>query len=165
MKYLWVMRHAKSDRSIQGLSDFDRPLNLRGRKDSTRMGKWMRGLSNRPEMVISSPALRARETSERVAGFLGVTKQITWWDTLYPGQLKSTLSQVKGLPREILAVLIVGHNPHLEDIVSYLSSDGYLDLTLSTAAVALLESDTEDWEALPSLKARLRGIVSPKILG
>ena len=164
MKEIWVMRHAKSDRSHPDLRDFDRPLNKRGKRDAPRMGEWIRLIGSHPELIVSSPAKRAKATSQAVADVLGAKVSVQWWDELYPGDVNATVKRIRQLSNETERIMIVGHNPHQEELVSYLAADGHLRLRLPTAAVVLLAGEIESWKQLSESRFYLRGFVTPKLL-
>jgi phosphohistidine phosphatase len=169
MKEIWFMRHAKSDWSNPDLVDFDRPLNKRGRRDASLMGEWIRENGRLPQLIVSSPAVRAKLTIKALLESIGSTDQIQWWDELYPGDIEATLKKIRALSSQIDHLLIVGHNPHLEELVSFLVADGHLRLRLPTASIALLQailrSGSDRWDEFQSAHLMLTGIVTPKILG
>jgi len=164
MKEIWVMRHGKSDWSHPDLRDFDRPLNKRGKRDAPRMGEWIRLNGSPPELIVSSPAKRAKATTQAVADVLGSKTSVQWWDELYPGDVNATMKRIRQLSNEIDRVMIVAHNPHQEELVSYLAADGHLRLRLPTTAIALLAGEIESWKQLSESKFYLRGFVTPKLL-
>jgi phosphohistidine phosphatase len=164
VKGIWVMRHGKSDWKEAGLRDFDRPLNKRGRRDAKHMGRWIGHNLGTPDAIISSPALRARTTADQVAVECGYQSEITFWDFLYPGDVGSTTAAVRGLGEDIENVLIVGHNPHSEDLVSWLSAGARLSIRMTTAAVAALELPRDSWTEVAEGRLVLRAFVTPKHL-
>ncbi len=164
MKEIWLMRHAKSDWSHPELADFDRPLNKRGKRDAPRMGDWIRSYGELPELIISSPAERARATTEAVAQAIDAETSVQWWDELYPGEVETTVKRICRLPWDIERIMIVGHNPHLEALVSFLSADGQLRLWLPTASIAILASELENWKQISQSGFYLRALVTPKLL-
>ncbi len=165
---LLVMRHGKSDRGAGVRRDFDRPLARRGRKDSKRMGEWLRSARARPDLVIASPAERARDTAERVAEALGLDgKAIRREPRLYDASLERILRILGEVPASAARVLLVGHNPGLEDLVLHLGGDAVEipgdGKVLPTAAVARFAMP-DDWGRLPPGAGILRGIARPRDL-
>ena len=162
MKTLLVMRHAKSDWSGPEATDFDRPLNKRGRKDVPRMARFLRALSPTGDSVpgiLSSPAARARETSEGIATSLDAT--IIHDGRLY-GADPATLSDVlAGFDPAMASCLVVAHNPGLEDWISHLCG---ARVRMATAAVACLHLAIDDWSALCDHCAHLEWLITPKLL-
>lgn len=124
---LFVLRHAKSDWASGEEQDFDRPLNGRGKKDAPRMGRWMKERGLVPDLVISSPAKRAKGTAKAVVKALAKSKDdIHWEPRIYEATLPTLLKLVSSLPAETHRVLLVGHNPGLEELVTYLVSPSQL---------------------------------------
>jgi phosphohistidine phosphatase len=174
LKRIWIMRHAKSDWSSPELSDFERPLNKRGKRNAPSMGKWMRKTGQSPDLIVSSPAERARQTVQLVCRQLGAAVSgsagggyegaIEWWEEMYPGIVQQTIEHLKNLGADAKHVLLVGHNPHMERLVSALVSEGSLRVRLPTASIAVLHSDIENWQELEPATTELRGLVTPRLL-
>lgn len=119
---LFILRHAKSDWESGATQDSLRTLNKRGRKDALKIGEWMREHYLYPGWVLCSPAERARETLEAVAQELELhAERIQFLDTLYLADLVSLLQVLRDIPVERDSVMLVGHNPGLDDLVSHLS--------------------------------------------
>lgn len=141
---LILMRHAKSDRSDPAAIDFDRPLTGRGRRAVPVMARWFAKQGFGPGLVLSSPAVRARETALLLARELGVKKSaIAFDEDIYDADLGTLLRVVHR--RSVPSLLLVGHNPGLEELLCHLSReppprDGEGKL-LTTAAIAVLEFD------------------------
>jgi phosphohistidine phosphatase len=159
------MRHAKSGWPENLRRDFDRPLAPRGEKDAPRMGKWLHQNGLVPDLVVSSPAQRARATAELVVGKLHIRrKRITFDDRIYEAGLRQLLDVVATHGADSDAMLLVGHNPGLEELIAHLASEppprderGKL---MTTAAVAVLEFNG-DIEISPR-SARVRQLARPR---
>lgn len=124
MNKLLIMRHAKSDWHVESTSDFDRPLNERGQRDVPRVAAWLKEKNIIPQRAISSPALRAKQTTEILCSELMLPKkQIHWQQVLYGAGLREFLDIIKNNISRADTLLIVGHNPTLDELVSYLSSE------------------------------------------
>ena len=142
-KTLLVLRHGKSDWST-GEDDFDRPLVSRGRQGSRKMGAWIRHRKLRPDVVLSSPAERARATTEAACAAMGLSlKKVRWDERIYAAPAESLLAALADCPKGARSVMLVGHNPGLEDLVEYLAA-GELEIPddgklLPTSALAQLE--------------------------
>ena len=162
---LILLRHAKSDWAVAGEADFDRPLTDGGKTEAPRVGKWLRRRGLAPDLVVSSPAKRARQTTRRVCEGLGYDAGLVVWDPQVYGAEPDTLLEILGAcPGTARRVLLVGHNPGLERLLAYLwgagcvvPADGKL---LPTATVAWLELP-EDWSALARGSGVLRGLTRP----
>jgi len=165
MKKLWIMRHAKSDWSDTALTDYQRPLNKRGKKDAPMMGKWMASYAAIPEMIISSPARRAELTARAVAEACDYAgEDIVWWEDFYMGEVLTTLEYLKKIPGKIDHVLLIGHNPVLEELVSLLTSDNHLHIKIPTAALVLLQTYAETWRNISPGRFELQGLLTPKLI-
>ena len=165
---LLILRHAKSDWDTKVASDFQRPLAKRGKKDAPRVGAWLYREGLIPQLIISSPAQRARETALKVCKCLDLSKkEILWDDDVYDADLSALLAVLARVPDDAELVLLVGHNPGLEELLCHLAGtdvdeppDGKL---LPTATVARLEMPN-DWSKLDHGCAGLVSIVRPKQL-
>jgi phosphohistidine phosphatase len=137
MKTLYLVRHAKSDWSDQSLTDFDRPLNNRGKKDAPFMGKVLREKEVAPDIIISSPAKRAKETAMEIAGTLNYpSKKIFFEEELYDASSNNILSIVKNIDEKYSFAMIFGHNPGLT-LLNNRISNKYIDNIPTTGIVAL----------------------------
>jgi phosphohistidine phosphatase len=165
---LLILRHAKSDWSRGAVTDFERPLAKRGKKDAPRVGEWLYREGLVPDLVISSPAERSRQTALKVCKSMDFKKkQIQWNDELYAAEVGSLLRVLARCTSRARIVLLVGHNPGLEELVRYLAadevhepSDGKL---LPTAALARLEMP-DDWSNLEAGCAQLLAVTRPRKL-
>jgi phosphohistidine phosphatase len=163
-KTLLVLRHGKSDWST-GEDDFDRPLIDRGRLGSRKMGAWIRHRKLRPDLVLSSPAERARETTEAACQAMGLAaKKVRWDERIYAAPTEFLLAALADCPKGVERVMLVGHNPGLEDLVAYLA-EGELDIpddgkVLPTSALAQLEVFA-DWPKLTRGCATLVSVTRP----
>ncbi len=166
---LLIMRHAKSDWETPGERDFDRPLAKRGRRDAPRMGAWLRAQGLVPDLVLSSPARRARETASKVCKVLDIeTETIRWEPRIYDATRAHLIEVLADCPADRPLVLLVGHNPGLEELLEYLvRGSGTLpggDKTLPTAAVASVRLKA-DWRKLTAGSGRVEHWMCPKGLG
>lgn len=150
MKTLLVLRHAKSSWSDQGLSDHARPLNERGRRDAPRMGRLLRDEGVMPDLVVSSDAVRARLTAEAVARAAGYAGEIVLDPRLYGASPRDIVGVLRAIEDAARTVLIVGHNPGLEELVSQLTGEPQ---EFPTAALARIALPIEEWRDL-TLAAR-----------
>lgn len=161
---LFLMRHGKSSWSSDAGRDFDRPLAPRGKRDAPRMGAWLKGLGVVFSQVVSSPAKRARGTATKVAEAAGLDPEaIRWEPRIYGGEVADLLEVLADCPGP-RAVLLVGHNPGLDDLLAYLCGvgsglreDGKV---MTTAAVARLRLP-ENWRHLAAGCGVLVAITRP----
>jgi phosphohistidine phosphatase len=162
MKTLLVLRHAKSSWDDPGRGDHERPLNQRGLQDAPRMGALIRERRLIPDIVVSSDALRARSTAEAVAGAARYEGKILLDRQLYLAEPADILSVLRELHENAETVMIVGHNPGLEDLVKLLTGEPH---DLPTAALAQVVLPIESWRGLDlSIRGTLVGHWRPKEL-
>ena len=159
MKKLLLLRHAKSSWADSGIADFDRPLNERGLRAAPLMGRLMRERKLRPDLVICSPAERARQTATLVIKAAGLDAPLRFDERIYeatPARLAEIVSQIEDAAGE---ALLVGHNPGFEELVEKLTGEaGHM----ATATLALITLDIEKWNKLRDGCGRLEWIVKPK---
>ena len=167
-RQLLILRHGKSDPVAEAAADFERPLAKRGFRDAPRIGHWMKKHDLTPDLILSSPALRARQTVEAVADELGVGRdQIRFDDRLYLASCDTLKQVLQESTENIHRILIVGHNPGLEELLESLADEppprNKKGKLLTTAALGVLETDLT-WQAMPGGQSRLRRIVYPRDL-
>lgn len=162
MKTLLILRHAKSSWKRPDLDDHDRPLNARGRRDAPRMGALLRRRGLTPDLVVSSTAVRARTTAEQVAEESGYGGQVTLDRRLYLAAPEALVDVVGSLGGGAARVLVVGHNPGLEDLLARLTGAAE---ALPTAALAQVALPIAAWRELrASTRGRLVALWRPKEL-
>ena len=161
MKRLTLVRHAKSSHKDPGLGDFDRPLGARGRRDAPRMGKRMARADARPDLIVSSPAVRAARTAEAIAGPLGVpASRIVYERELYLADTAQMLEVVRALDDAASHVVLVGHNPGITDFANALAEADIENVP--TCGVVRLELDVERWSEVAFGGAALGEFDYPK---
>lgn len=163
---LLILRHAKSAWDTDAPSDFERPLAKRGKRHATRMGKWMQQCDLIPDSTVCSPAKRAAKTADRVLRELGLTAQdIRWEPRIYDAERQDLLQVLAACPGSATRVLLVGHNPGLDALLTYLGgpavrprADGKL---MVTAALAQLRMP-DDWSQLTPGCGELLALTRPR---
>jgi len=163
MKNILIMRHAKSDWSDHSLSDFERPLNKRGKKAAPRMAEEIKRLNIIPDAIVSSPAKRAKMTAKIVAKDMNFASDILWDSDFYFGSASNYLKALYSFSDEIERVLLIGHNPTVEDLVHSLS-DTRVYLDMPTAALVSLSIDIKTWKELSEHSCKFDWIIKPKEL-
>lgn len=164
MKTLYIVRHAKSSWDFPGLADHERPLMEKGKKRTRKIIEYLRQKEVRPDLIISSSALRARETAQYIASGLGIEKdEIKIESGLYHTDADSIFNQFEDLSESYQSVMLVGHNPALTNFVNIFLSPP-IDW-LPTSAVVAIDFQTSDWEDLKSATYSIRMVVFPKLLG
>ena len=162
MKTLLILRHAKSSWKDSSIDDHDRTLNPRGRRDAPRIGLLLRNEDLLPELILTSTAQRARETTEAVIESSGFQGELRFWQGFYLAEPTTWIEALSSLPHDFNRVMIVGHNPGLELLLEQLTG---CDEPFPTAALAQVQLSIEDWGDLSRQpKARLMGLWRPKEL-
>jgi phosphohistidine phosphatase len=162
MKVLLLLRHAKSSWESAGLSDHDRPLNNRGKRDAPRMGKVLFEEGIVPEIIISSSAIRAHSTAKKVSKSSHYKGQVIIESSLYRGGPMEYLNVLRRQPDQARTVLMVGHNPDIEQLLEILTRKEVIMPTCSLAAINL---PVERWMKLTNgTKAELKKVWRPKEL-
>ncbi len=165
---LLIMRHAKSDWSSERNSDFDRSLAKRGIKTAILMGKWLKENQHVPDRVICSPALRAKQTCQLILKELAISEQDVFWiKDIYDASLNDLLSTISQHSNNTGTLLIIGHNPGLDQLVCHLSKQTPLvnasGKLLTTAALAILGYNSEPISTEPH-QAHLQNLIRPREL-
>jgi phosphohistidine phosphatase len=154
MKYLALLRHAKSSWKDPAREDFDRPLNRRGRQDAPLMGQRLAALGEHPDMIISSPARRARKTARLVAAALPYEKSAIRYDAcIYEADLDTLFGLVNHLDNAWQAVMLVGHNPGLTELANTLAPFRLGNLV--TGSVVKFAFATDSWQDIGRHSGRL----------
>jgi len=144
MKTLYILRHAKSSWEFEELSDHDRPLNKRGRSDAPLMGRELSSRGVLPELIVSSPAVRAITTATLVGKELGYDPDDIVIDERIYGADKNTLLEVvQETPAELQSMMLVGHNEALTDFANMLSPE--VVGSIPTTGILALQFDCESW--------------------
>lgn len=159
------MRHAKSDWET-GTSDFDRPINKRGNKSAIRIGQWMVENDCLPEKIISSPAKRAKQTIELVVDQIESKskKEISYEEDLYLASLDTLLENIQLYKNDINSLMLVAHNPGLEELVHFLSSQSNYEFkSMTTANLVIFEYKNNKFD-IESDKGKLLEFIKPKEL-
>ena len=158
------MRHAKSSWDHPSLGDFERPLNKRGLRDAPRMGRYLNELGVIPDYIVSSPAVRAATTVQLLSRETGYDiPKIVWDESLYFEGAGAYIKAISKAPKEASVVLVAGHYPMVHQATSMLT-DSTLTEHFSTASVACLKCDAEEWSGIGSSNQSLLWFMFPKKL-
>lgn len=167
-KRLILLRHAKSAWDNPSLADFDRPLSNRGRKAAPAIGAYLgrRGLV--PGLALCSSAKRAIETLDLVSAGWQTKPTVRKLKSLYLAMPREMLRRVQTVGAEPDCVMLVGHNPGIADLASWLCSEGdaarraHLARKFPTGAVAVIEFNVDDWRDVDAETGRLVDFATPK---
>ena len=151
MSTLILLRHGKSDWS-GGEPDHLRPLARRGRRQVPDAGRWLADNVDVIHLAVVSPAERTRETWRLAAAELSVPPPVREDDRVYAGSARSLLGVLQDLPDEVGTVVLVGHNPGVEDLVASLTGR---NVSMPTSALAVIDLPGP-WPAAGSAPAELR---------
>jgi phosphohistidine phosphatase len=167
MRQIWLLRHAKSSWDDPGLPDEDRPLAPRGNRDASTMASYLASVDP-PRLVLCSAGLRARQTLAAVLPSLGSPLRVAIEPELYTFDSRVVVERLRRLDDAGSSVMIVGHNPALEDLALWLSAEGALRERLGakfpTAALAEIDLPDAPWRSLGEGVGTLARFVVPKEL-
>jgi phosphohistidine phosphatase len=159
MKNLYILRHAKSNWSDGNQTDFERPLNKRGLRTAPKMGALMREKGFVPDLILSSTAVRARTTAEIVRAALQSEVKICFDVRIYNAATRDLLEVLSQLPDAAEKVMLVGHNPELENLIFALTGE---TITLPTAALAEIELPLGKWMEIARGGGKLKNTFYPR---
>lgn len=168
MKELLLLRHAKAKLLENGAEDKDRPLKKRGKRDARKIGQWLKTHQLLPDVVLSSPATRTFETAQIIREVLMLKNvDIEKNAQLYATNVEQLLAVLNTYPEQKQRILLIGHNPELENFLIYLVGKEALPNNkklLSTATLVRLSIDNISWAELKTKCAQFLSITYPKSL-
>jgi phosphohistidine phosphatase len=148
LKRLTLVRHAKSDWSLPGQQDWDRALNKRGQRDAPEMARRLRARKLRPDLILTSPAVRALTTASVMAHELNVpVASVRQDERLYLAEPRQLLEVVHELGGQVPHLMVFAHNPGITDFANRLSAGDQID-NMPTCAVFTALFPVEDWRDL-----------------
>lgn len=162
MKTLYLLRHAEAGWNEQGLGDFERPLNGRGQEAAPLVGRHIREQELRVDLMLSSPAARARQTAALVRESAGLSAELLHDERIYEADADALLEVVTQAAESAEALLLVGHNPGLGELLTRLTGEAR---PVQTAALACVALDIESWGEARGGAGRLEWLVRPGELG
>jgi phosphohistidine phosphatase len=170
MRRLLLFRHSKAERPELGAEDRARPLMERGRRDAARIGAFMAAHALKPDRVLVSPATRTQETWKAVSAAFKPAPAATLVEKLYDASPHTILAVIKDAPASAHMLMIVGHNPGLQEVGLMLIASGDIDARerlhekLPTSGLVIVDFAFDDWGKLHPQSGRLERFVSPKTL-
>lgn len=158
MRHITILRHAKSSWTDTNLKDFDRPLASRGKEDIPLMAKELvKRIS--PKVIITSPALRAKDTA------IGVNKKlkskVLIHYKLYEASTSDILKAIAQIDKDIKDIVIVGHNPSLHDFIEQLSGKKFDKIP--TCSATILATSATSWDRVSDKNTKLKEFLYPKM--
>jgi phosphohistidine phosphatase len=161
MKTLYLARHAKSSWKNSELSDVDRPLNKRGKRDAPFMGEVLHEKGVKPDLMVTSPAKRARLTAESIAKEIGYKKKnIVIEEDLYEFSTSGLLDVIQGFDNNHNSIMIFGHNPAFTTLNNNLT-DQYID-NIPTCGIVCIQFDLQ-WNEIESNSGKTQFFIYPKM--
>jgi phosphohistidine phosphatase len=166
VKLLTLFRHAKSVQDPAFAVDRDRPLAPRGREDAPLIGRMMLQAGLMPQWIVSSPALRTRQTAELFAKAAEYGGEIRFHEAIYLGAAPDLLDVVLALPEQVDHAMLVGHNPGCEEFAALLlgAPPDAPGLRMPTAAAAHFELTANAWAEVGAGGAALQWLVIPRLI-
>ncbi len=161
MRSLILLRHAKSSWDSPDLSDKERPLNQRGKHDAPMMGKLLNKRGLRADLMISSPAKRARSTAKKIAAEIGYDeKDIMLNDKLYMAGISDFIDVISEVKEKTSSLFIFSHNYGITDFANYLSGEN-ID-NIPTCGIVKVDLETDSWNKIKKGKGKLVFFEYPK---
>jgi phosphohistidine phosphatase len=165
MKTLYLLRHAKSSWKFPELTDQERPLNSRGKRDAPIMGNWLKEQGMMiPDRILSSPAVRTLATISRVGHALGLSGEAIETEAqLYHAAPHTLLNIIRSCSQEVNSLMLVGHNPGLTELVNHLCPT-HIIANIPTCGVYAIQFRTARWKEAGKETARFLAFQYPKKL-
>ena len=161
MKTLYIVRHAKSSWDERGISDHDRKLNARGKRDAPKMGELLYGNGYSPDIIYSSSAKRAFTTAKIIAEKIGYpVDNIVVTKNIYDATTNDLVNLINKLDDKYETAMLFGHNPGFT-VLANLLANKYID-NMPTCAVAVIELNVESWKEVESDCGKLISFEYPK---
>ncbi|HJW41239.1 MAG TPA: histidine phosphatase family protein [Rhizomicrobium sp.] len=174
MKRLLLLRHAKAVPAEPGMEDHERGLLPRGRQDALKIGRYLAKEDLEPEVILASTSRRTAETTDLLTGELPGTQRVDYLEGLYLAEPEVILSIVRLAPDKAASLMVVGHNPGLEHVATFLAREPVkrkerdrfdaIEEKFPTAALAVLEFDVARWRDVAAGEGALKDFVRPRDL-
>lgn len=170
MRRLMLLRHAKSHWSVGGQSDAERTLASRGRAVAPVVGRYMTQHGLRPDLALVSSARRTRETWDLIVSAFESPPPVKFDPRLYDARAANSLAVIQQVPADVQTLLLVGHNPGMQQLAHLLAATGDLDARQAlaekfpTAALAVIDFPVDGWTDVRAGTGRLDRFVTPRAL-
>jgi phosphohistidine phosphatase len=161
MKTLFLLRHARAENAASGSSDLTRVLNEGGRQEARAVGTFVKEQNLKFDLVLSSPAVRAQQTTAEVLATAGRSCSVRYDERIYDASAFRLLEVISEIERDTSAALLVGHNPGMEELLKLLTRRAE---HLSTATLARIDLTADEWSEAADPPASLKWIITPKEL-
>jgi phosphohistidine phosphatase len=161
MKTIYLIRHAKSSWSEIGMSDFDRPLNKKGKKDLPYMANRLKEFGIKPDLILSSPAKRAKRTTKEIAQTIGYNEEdIVYKESLYDSCYTNYRYLLDSIDDKIDSIFIIAHNPTLTDVGEKLS--GAILTNIPTCSIVAIAFEVESFKDITEESGKILFFDYPK---
>ena len=174
MKRLYILRHAKAAPGEPGQDDHARALTLRGVADAEQVARYLQKNGAEFDRVLVSTSARTVQTADLVLRALEAPPRADYRDALYLAEAGKILAMIQGLPARTGTVMVIGHNPGLEELATFLAREpvrrkererrDVLEEKFPTAALAVLDFDIERWRDIQPGEGELMDFVRPRDL-
>jgi phosphohistidine phosphatase len=161
MKHIYLIRHAKSSWGEEGISDFDRPLNRRGKKDLPFMAERLKSFDIKPDLILSSPAKRAQKTAKLIAETISYNENdIVYEESLYDSSYTTYRYLLDSLDDKYNTIFIVAHNPTLTEVGERLT--GAILTNIPTCSIVCIEFDANSFKDIKEESGKILFFDYPK---
>ena len=160
MKRVYFIRHAKAEGFIEGVSDFERAVKKRGLKDIETIGSYLALQKIKPDVILSSCAMRAEQTALNLAKKLDFDGKKYFLEELYYAPHEELVSILMAQEESCESIFVIGHNPQLNELVNALSSQ-YIN-KIPTMGVVALSFDMDSWSDINSVQGEVEFFIYPK---
>lgn len=160
MKKLVLIRHAKSDWSNPFLDDYLRPLNKRVKKNAPLMAKLLKEKNIRPDLIISSPSIRTKQTLEYFIKELNYNDEVKLEESIYEAPYENLLKVIKDIPNIHKIVFLIGHNPGLCDLTNFLVDKNFENIP--TSSMVEIDFYVKNWKDISKENSNFISFEYPK---
>lgn len=164
MKRLILLRHAKSSWDNPGLGDHERPLATRGKKAAPRVGEFIKKKSLFPDLVLCSTAARTIETLDLLQQGAGANFHTHYEPRIYYEDEEVIREIITRTDDTVDSLMIIGHNPDMEELVEILTRKNLPHHKFSTGAIAVIDFDIDNWKLINVIPGNLTYFKTPKML-
>lgn len=159
MKTLYILRHAKSSWEKPDIADFERPLNEAGLNTAPFMGELFYDRQLQPEVILSSPAKRAKQTAVLIKETAGFKADIKYDERIYEASPQVLLQVVADAKGKHESLMLIGHNPGMEGLIRFLTGQRE---SMPTTALAIIELWVNSWDGIVAGSGTLKELIRPK---
>ncbi len=147
MKTIFILRHAKAVPGDAATRDFDRELSKRGTEDALRVGEIIKKRNVEPQLILSSPSMRTKQTIELAIQSSKLQVEPQFNEQIYDASLNVLLNVIASIDEGVNRMLLVGHNPGMEELLRFLTGEVR---PMATAAFARIDVENLSWNELPT---------------